>query len=208
MKQLVLITLSLVLACNFSTAQTYQRGDTTLNIFTINDSLKYFEFYTPEFLHENVEVGILVKNNATTYSLRYVDGSSFTPFELLFQGNLVSAKKLSTEGYMAYCVTEKPFPKISDSTNQIVSHFHLNYPIFYKARNKIEMKVYEYPAFEAKIQSISFKKGNKIEEKWKSGLYKKYKPIKDKTWMAAVCGSKFIGWLLLSDVDSVFEKIK
>lgn len=71
------------------------------------------------------------------------------------------------------------------------------------------MRIYEYPAFESKTKKVSFNKGSKIEERWESGFYKKYyHPIKDKTWIAAVCGSKFIGWLLLSDVDSIFEKIK
>lgn len=101
----------------------------------------------------------------------------------------------------------KRFLFFSDSKNhQNVSLFHLNSPIFYKAKNEALLKVYEYPAFESKTKQISFKKGNKIEEKW--GLYDKYKSVRDKTWIAAVCGSKFIGWLLLSDVEVSFEKIE
>ena len=68
--------------------------------------------------------------------------------------------------------------------------------------------MYRYPAFESETTEISFKKGHKIEQKWNVGLYIKYKSIKDKTWIAAVCGSKFIGWLLLSDVEAAFEKIE
>lgn len=151
----------------------------------------------------------LVKKGENTYGLQ-ANGSSATPFELLFQGSSLGVKKLSAEGYIAYgLLKEKPFPKISDSTNQIVSQFHVNYPIFYKAKNKVSIKVYEYPAFEAKTNKVFFRRGNKIEEKWESGFYKKsYHPIKDKTWIAAVCGSKFIGWLLLSDVEADFVKVK
>ena len=55
---------------------------------------------------------------------------------------------------------------------------------------------------------MSFNKGTKIEQKWNVGLYNKHKYVKGKTWIAAVCGNKFIGWLLLSDVEASFEKIE
>ncbi|QES88166.1 hypothetical protein [Rhizosphaericola mali] len=197
---------SLICWCNFSIAQAYQRGDTTLNIFIINDTLKYFEFYSSGFLHENVEVGLLSRKNDTTYSLKYTNEGNFTPFEIFFQENSVSVKKLSSKGYMAYIINEKPFPKIKDSTSQIVSQFHLNYPIFYKNLNKAFIKVYEYPCFESKTKTILFRKGSEIEEKWKYGLRRRYGPIKNVTWIAADFGGKFIGWLLLSDVKQKFKK--
>ena len=88
MKQLILIFFS-ALCISFSVAQTYQRGDTTLNFFAINDTLKYFEFYTPGFSHTKVEVGILVKDNDTTYRLKYTNDLEYTPFNVFFQGNLL-----------------------------------------------------------------------------------------------------------------------
>lgn len=207
MKQFILIASGLILTVNALLAQTYKKGTSILNIFTINDTLKYFEFYTPGYFHGNVETGFLVKENEMTYSLQ-ANGSSYAPIELLFKENSVNVKKRSTDGYIAYSLNGKSFLKINDSTDQIVSQFHLNYPIFYKAKNSHSINVYEYPCFESKTKQISLKKGCKIEEKWESGFYKKYyHPIKDKTWIAAVCGNRFIGWLLLSDVENSFEKM-
>lgn len=208
MKQLILIASGLMLVLNSLIAQTYKMDTSTLNIFTINDTLKYFEFYTPGYFHGNVEIGFLVKKDKNTYNLQ-ANESSNAPFELLFGVNAVSVKRLSTDGYIAYSLNKKSFSKISDSTGQIVSQFHLNHPIFYKAKNKVELNVYEYPCFESKNKKLHFNSSSKIEEKWELGYFKKYYyPIKEKTWIAAVCGNKFIGWLLLSDVEAAFEKIK
>jgi hypothetical protein len=187
--------------------QTYRRDTSTLNIFAINDTLKYFEFYTPGYFHGNVETGFVVKREGNEYSFQS-NGSSYTPFEMLFHTDSIRIKALSSDGYIAHSLNGKSFAKFSDSTSQIVSQFHLNHPIFYKAKSNLKIKVYTYPAFESESTQIFFKKGHEIEEKWSVGLYNKYKPIKDKTWIAAVCVSKFIGWFLLSDVEASFEKIE
>ena len=198
--------MSSISVINSLKAQTYKRGDTTLSVFAINDTLKYFEFYTPEYPHGDVEVGILSKKDKDTYTLKYVEGANYAPFDLLFQGDSVFAIKLSEKGYMAFVLEKGSFLKVNASPSQAISQFHLNYPIFYKAKNKVELKVYEYPAFESKTKKMLFNKGSKIEQKWGVGLYNKHKSIKDKTWIAAVRGSKFIGWLLLSEVGASFEK--
>ena len=208
MKYITLFTL--VLFFNALNAQSYKNGDATLNIFTINDSLKYFEFYTPEFPHGDVECGILLRAAPNTYSLKYADESNYKPFNLICQGDSFSVLSTSKKGYLPYHL-KGLFVVVSDSVQQSVSSFYLNYPVFHKAKKKAIIKFYEYPSLEADSKSVSFKKGNTIEEKWSVGVYPSftdYHPIKTKTWIAAVCGGKFIGWFLLSDVEAFFEKIE
>jgi hypothetical protein len=207
MKQLFFILFNLTLACNVLTAQTYKKGNTTLAIFTINDSLKYFEFYTQEFIHENAQIGILLKSSEDKYSLQYTNGPFFSEFNMLFKDSTLRVLDIKKEGWIAFDLKNIFFLHDNQPEKNVLK-FHLNSPIFYKTKNKMTLKVYEYPCFESKTTQFSFDKGIKIEEKWSVGLYNKYKPIKDKTWIAAVCGSRFLGWLLLSDVDASFEKIE
>lgn len=61
MKKNILIATALILAANSLMAQTYKRDTSVLNIFTINDTLKYFEFYTPRYFHGNVETDFFSK---------------------------------------------------------------------------------------------------------------------------------------------------
>ncbi|SEA38214.1 hypothetical protein SAMN05192529_11619 [Arachidicoccus rhizosphaerae] len=143
MKPLLSTLLILLLACGFSAAQTYQKEDATLNIFTINDTLKYFEFYTPEFLHTNVEVGILSKSSINTYDLKYTDGPFFSTFELLFKDSNLRVLNIENEGWIALDLKGSFF--LRGNQPQQISHFNLNHSIFYSAKKKDLIKAYEFP---------------------------------------------------------------
>ncbi|HTN37699.1 MAG TPA: hypothetical protein VL053_11535 [Arachidicoccus sp.] len=210
MKQLITLLFSMILILNNSTGQVYTRADTTLAIFKINDSLKYFEFYTPSFPHSNVGTGILSKVEQNVYKLKYADASNYNKFILTFNGDSVNLLRTSNVGYIPYSLerNKNTLAIIKTIPEQKVPQFHLNHPIYYKVNKKITIKVYKYPCFESECQSISFKKGNLLEQKWGVGIYKKYKPIRNKSWIAVVCKDKFIGWLLLSDADAAFERIE
>ena len=67
MKQFILLSFILTFSLKFLIGQTYRRDTSTLNIFTINDTLKYFEFYTPGYFHGNVETGFVVKGDKKTH---------------------------------------------------------------------------------------------------------------------------------------------
>ena len=146
---------------------------------------------------------MLYKKNLPLKSL--ATHPSFSRLITLNIESLNNILRLEKKGWVANDLRGKFF-LYNNQPLKVVSQFHLNNPVFYKAKNIKTIKVYEFPCFESLSQSLDFKKGNVIEEKWGVGLYDKYKPIKDKSWIAAVCGNKFIGWLLLSDVEANFEK--
>ena len=210
MKKIPFLFFGFVLVMNFTSAQVYKIQDTTLSIFKINDTLKYFEFYTPEYPHSNVGCGIILKVEQNVFGLKYADASNYNKLKMEFKDNSVDIIRTSEHGFIPYSLERNTNHLIitNDTPKQNVSHFYLNYPIFYKSKDRVLIKVYEYPTFASKYIRLSFKKGCKIEERWSVGLYNKYKSIKDKTWIAAVSGSKFIGWLLLSDVEASFDKVE
>ena len=205
MKKLILVITGLGFTISSLYAQTYKIEDTTLSIFKINDTLKYFEFYSPGFAHEDVEIGILFKVSESLYKIKYTNGPFFSSFNIQFEDSAVRITNIEKIGWIATPLRGVFYLKNSQA-HKAVSQFHLNFPTFYKAKNADSILVYEYPCFESKTKLITFKKGSKIEEKWGVGIYNKYKPIITKTWIAVVCGNKFIGWLLLSDVEANFEK--
>jgi len=206
MRKISFLLLGLAFATNYVNAQVYKLQDTILSVFTINDTLKYFEFYTPEYPHGNVGCGIISKVDQNVFGLAYADASNYNKFKMDFRDKTVDIIRTSEHGFIPYSLERNAnrFKIINDKPQQNVSHFYLNYPIFYKANKKVVMRVYEYPCSESKIKKIPFNKGAKIEQRWTVGLYNKHNYIKDKTWIAAVCDNKFIGWLLLSDVDASF----
>lgn len=198
-----------IVGINCTIAQVYKIQDTTLNVFTINDTLKYFEFYTPEYPHSNVGCGIISRSEQNVFVLKYADASNYNKFKMVFKGNSVGIIRTLEHGYIPYSLERNANKLVitSDTLKQNVFHFYLNYPISYKAQYSSSIKVYEYPCFESMIKKMSFNKGSKIEEKWSVGLYNKHSPVKDKTWIAAVCEDKFLGWFLLSDIDKFFKEI-
>ena len=210
MKRANFLFFCLVFIANCLNAQVYKIQDTTLSIFTINDTLKYFELDAPEYLHEYVGCGIISRQEGNIFQLEYPYGSSYNKFKIVFTDKTVGIIRTSEDGFIPYNLERNSnrFIITKATPQQKVSKFYPNYPIHYIAKNNLAIKVYEYPCFEAKITQVYFKKGSKIEEKWGVGHYIKFKPIKNKFWIASVYGKKFIGWLLLSDLEDNFTRVK
>lgn len=200
----------MLLTMNYSMGQVYAREDTTLNIFNINDSLKYFEFYTPEFTPTNAGCGILSKLDKNVYILKYADEPNYDTFKIIFRPKGIEIIRTSNIGFIPYSLerNKEDLTLTRIIPKQKVSQFYENYRILYRAKKMSKIKVYEYPCDESESKLTPIKKGTILQRKWSVGTYNKFTPIKNKTWIAVVCKDKYIGWLLLSDADAAFERIE
>jgi hypothetical protein len=90
MKRVYYIFFSLIFVATCANIQVYKIQDTTLSVFKINDTLKYFEFYTPECSHSNVGCGILSKIGQSVFELKYADVSNYYKFKIVFKELLLT----------------------------------------------------------------------------------------------------------------------
>ena len=220
MRKQILLFCILVLCFNTLTAQLYRRDITPgehslvdtgyLRLFTINDTLKYFEFYTPYLMNDDIECGILSKVFDDVYRLKYASGNNFVKFDLLIKDTTLKVTYLGGRGGKAYSL-DGTFILRDSIAKQNAHTFPLNYREFYKAIKDVTLKTYEYPNCNAKFKLVHFKQGDKIEQRWGVGVYpdnKSIDPIENKSWRVCIYNDAKHDWFLLADIYNFFELVR
>jgi hypothetical protein len=205
------IYLSLLLLLNFTAnSQVYNRSDTLLSLFKVNDSIEYFEVTTPQMSSESVMCGVLTKNTDSLFTLSYADSYRPCAFTIVVFKNSAQVKILEKdECYTSTAFKMNIFKKISTKPVPKVSTFHQKYEIVYKALKTTSLKFYEYPSFNSSTSVICVRVGSNIKIKRTVGTYKQYNPEKNNSWSYCLDeNNKPLGWLLLSDKDIYFQLVK
>lgn len=216
-KQIFLFSLFLLFFNNEFYAQYFKKGEdslgqieSNLNLFSINDSTKYFEFFTSEMIHGDLECGILSKVSDSLYKIKYADGANFKPFNLVIKSKSVEIVNMESNGFKANNL--KGIFYLHDSfVKQNAYTFPLNYKVFIKAKKNIKIKAYEFPNSNSKFKMIFIKQGEIIEKKWTVGSYPNIKsidPIENEAWSICVYNGTKHDWILLSDIYNLFDIVR